>query len=155
MFAKGDKVNSSTSTNPEDPPIIDPGYLSNPLDLEVIARHLLGVKNLAQSPQLGKLLEQPLKFRDPATDFHEDLDSAKKYARENLISMWHFVGTCSMLPRERDGVVDSNLRVYGIEGLRLVDASAIPLVSTANVQATVYAFAERAADLIKRDWKSE
>lgn len=60
-----------------------------------------------------------------------------------------------MLPRERDGVVDSNLRVYGIEGLRVVDASAIPLVSTANLQATVYAFAERAADLIKRHWKSE
>lgn len=60
-----------------------------------------------------------------------------------------------MLPREKDGVVDSNLRVYGIEGLRIVDASAIPLVSTANLQATVYAFAERAADLIKRDWKSE
>ncbi|KAJ5533501.1 aryl-alcohol dehydrogenase [Penicillium frequentans] len=140
-----------TSINPEDPPIIDPGYLSNPLDLEIIARHLLRVKNLAQSPQLGELLEQPLKFRDPATDFQGSLDAAKKYAQENLISMWHFVGTCSMLPRERDGVVDSKLRVYGIEGLRVVDASAIPLVSTANVQATVYAFAERAADLIKRD----
>ncbi|THC87388.1 hypothetical protein EYZ11_013166 [Aspergillus tanneri] len=144
-----------TSINPETPPIIDPGYLSNPLDLEVIARHLLGIKNLAESPQLGELLEQPLKFRDPAADFQGDLDATKKYARENLVSMWHFAGTCSMLPRERDGVVDSNLRVYGIEGLRVVDASAIPLVSTANLQATVYAFAERAADLIKQDWKSE
>ncbi|KAE8405051.1 aryl-alcohol dehydrogenase [Aspergillus pseudonomiae] len=143
------------SINPETPPIIDPGYLSNPLDLEVIARHLLGIKNLAESPQLGELLEQPLKFRDPAADFRGDLDAAKKYARENLVSMWHFAGTCSMLPRERDGVVDSNLRVYGIEGLRVVDASAIPLISTANLQATVYAFAERAADLIKQDWKSE
>ncbi|EHA27370.1 glucose-methanol-choline oxidoreductase [Aspergillus niger ATCC 1015] len=144
-----------TSNNPETPPMIDPGYLSNPLDLEVIARHLLGVKNLAESPQLGELLEQPLKFRDPAADFQGDLDAAKKYARDNLVSMWHFVGTCSMLPREKDGVVDSSLKVYGIEGLRVVDASAIPLVSTANLQATVYAFAERAADLIKQDWKSE
>ncbi|KAI9034969.1 GMC family oxidoreductase [Aspergillus affinis] len=144
-----------TSINPETPPIIDPGYLSNPLDLEVIARHLLVINNLAESPQLGELLEQPLKFRDPAADFQGDLDAAKKYVRENLVSMWHFAGTCSMLPRERDGVVDSNLRVYGIEGLRVVDASAIPLVSTANLQATVYAFAERAADLIKQDWKSE
>ncbi|GKZ66590.1 hypothetical protein AnigIFM60653_002821 [Aspergillus niger] len=144
-----------TSNNPETPPMIDPGYLSNPLDLEVIARHLLGIKNLAESPQLGELLEQPLKFRDPAADFQGDLDAAKKYARDNLVSMWHFVGTCSMLPREKDGVVDSNLKVYGIEGLRVVDASAIPLVSTANLQATVYAFAERAADLIRQDWKSE
>ncbi|QKX53801.1 uncharacterized protein TRUGW13939_00881 [Talaromyces rugulosus] len=144
-----------TSVIPGDSPIIDPSYLSNPLDVEVIARHLLGVKNLAQSPYLGKLLEQPLKFRDPVADFQGDLDAAKKYARDNLISMWHYTGTCSMLPRESDGVVDSNLRVYGIEGLRIVDASAIPLISTANLQATVYAFAERAADLIKRDWKSE
>ncbi|RDH28695.1 aryl-alcohol dehydrogenase [Aspergillus welwitschiae] len=144
-----------TSNNPGTPPIIDPGYLSNPLDLEVIARHLLGVKNLAESPQLGELLEQPLKFRDLAADFQGDLDAAKKYARDNLVSMWHFVGTCSMLPREKDGVVDSNLKVHGIEGLRVVDASAIPLVSTANLQATVYAFAERAADLIKQDWKSD
>lgn len=60
-----------------------------------------------------------------------------------------------MLPREKDGVVDSNLRVYGIEGLRVVDASAIPLISTANSQATVYAFAESAADLVKRDWENE
>lgn len=58
-----------------------------------------------------------------------------------------------MLPREKDGVVDSNLRVYGVEKLRIVDASAIPLVSTAN--ANVYAIAERATDLIKREWKSE
>ncbi|GKZ26050.1 hypothetical protein AbraIFM66951_005080 [Aspergillus brasiliensis] len=144
-----------TSTNPEDPPIIDPGYLSNPLDLEVISRHLLSIKDLAASPQLGKLLEQPLKFRDPACDFQGDLDAAKKYAQDNLVSMWHFAGTCSMLPREKDGVVDSNLKVYGVEGLRVVDASAIPLVSTANLQATVYAFAERAADLIKQGRKGE
>lgn len=60
-----------------------------------------------------------------------------------------------MLHRKRDGVVDSNLKVYGIEGLRVVDAIAIPLVSKANLQATVYEFAERTADLIKQDWKSE
>lgn len=60
-----------------------------------------------------------------------------------------------MLPRKRDGVVDSNLRVHSIEGLRVVDISAILLVSTANLQATVYTFAERAADLVKRDWKAE
>lgn len=80
-----------------------------------------------------------------------DLYAAKEYARENLNSMWHYAGSCSMLPREKDGVVDSSLRVYGIEGLRIVDVSAIPLVSTANLQATMYAFAGRVADIIKRD----
>lgn len=55
-----------------------------------------------------------------------------------------------MLARRKDGVVDSNSRVYEVEGLNIVDASVIPLVSTANPQATVYAFVENTADLIKR-----
>lgn len=48
--------------------------------------------------------------------------------------------------------MDSTLKVHGVENVRVVDASAIPLISTANLQATVYAFAERAADLIKESW---
>lgn len=58
-----------------------------------------------------------------------------------------------MLPIEKGGVVDTRLRVYGTRNLRVIDASAIPLVSTANLGATVYAFAERAADLIKEDYR--
>lgn len=54
-----------------------------------------------------------------------------------------------MLPKEKGGVVDTRLGVYGVENLRVVDASAIPLISTASLQTTVYAFAERAADIIK------
>ena len=49
-------------------------------------------------------------------------------------------------------VVDKNLKVHGVDNLRVVDSSAIPMVSTANLQATVYAFAERAADLIKETY---
>lgn len=51
-----------------------------------------------------------------------------------------------------NGVVDSTLKVYGTTNLRIVDSSAIPLISTANLQSTVFAFAERAADLIKEAW---
>lgn len=113
---------------------------------------MLRIKVLAESGPFKTILAQPLTFRDPAANFEGDLEAAKQYARANLISMWHFAGTCSMLPREKGGVVDDRLRVYGVENLRVVDASAIPLISTANIQATVYAFAERAADLIKEDW---
>lgn len=145
----------SASSKAQDPPVVDPGYLSNPLDLEVIARHLLRIKPLASSAPFQKLLEQPLAFRFSSEDFKEDLEAAKKYARANLGSMWHLAGTNSMLPFENGGVVDSKLKVHGVEGLRVVDASAIPLISTANLQATVYAFAEKAADLIAGDWKAE
>ncbi|KAG8159015.1 hypothetical protein KVR01_011458 [Diaporthe batatas] len=143
------------SSKVQEPPVVDPGYLTNPLDLEVIARHLLRIKPLASSTPFQKLLKQPLAFRFPSEDFNGDLQAAKEYARANLGSMWHLAGTNSMLPREKGGVVDSRLKVYGVEGLRVVDASAIPLVSTANLQATVYAFAEKAADLIVGDWKKE
>lgn len=55
----------------------------------------------------------------------------------------------TVLPKELNGVVDNTLKVYGVDNLRVVDSSAIPVISTANIQATVYAFAERAVDLIK------
>lgn len=58
-------------------------------------------------------------------------------------------GTCAMLPEEKGGVVDPSLRVYGVPNVRVVDSSAVPLISNANMQSVVYAFAERAADLIK------
>lgn len=61
------------------------------------------------------------------------------------------MGTCSMLPREDGGVVDAKLRVYGCKGLRVVDASVIPLIGRGNIASVVYALAERAADLIKDD----
>lgn len=112
---------------------------------------MLRIKPLAESSPFKALLAQPLTFRDSAADFKGDLAAAKKYAQANLVSMWHFAGTCSMLPREKGGVVDGRLRVHGVKNLRVVDASAIPLISTANIQATVYALAEKAADLIKED----
>ena len=56
-----------------------------------------------------------------------------------------------MLPREEGGVVDKRLRVYGVKGLRVVDASIFPMVPRGNIQSSVYAVAERAADLILED----
>ncbi|KUI52942.1 L-sorbose 1-dehydrogenase [Cytospora mali] len=139
------------SGDPSVVPVVDPKYMSHPLDVEIMARHILHVKTIAGSSPLNKLLHEPLTHRDPASDF-ADVESAKEYARANVVSMWHLAGTCAMLPREKGGVVDAELKVYGVENLRVVDASAIPLVSTANLQATVYAFAEKAADIIKETW---
>jgi choline dehydrogenase-like flavoprotein len=57
-----------------------------------------------------------------------------------------------MLPEEKGGVVDTRLKVHGINNLRIVDSSVIPIITTGNLQSTVYAIAEKAADLIKADY---
>ncbi|KAI1385849.1 putative glucose-methanol-choline oxidoreductase [Hypoxylon trugodes] len=133
------------------PPVIDPGYLSNPIDLEIMAQHMQHIETIANSSPFTNLLKQPLAYRDPASRL-TDREAAKRYLKSSAISMWHLVGSCAMLPKEKGGVVDNELKVYGVKKLRIVDSSAIPLISTANVQSTVYAFAEKAADLIKKDY---
>lgn len=64
------------------------------------------------------------------------------------------VGTCAMGGREgaKAGVVDERLRVYGVRGLRVIDASIMPLQVGAHIQATVYAIAEKGASMIREDW---
>ena len=65
--------------------------------------------------------------------------------------MWHYAGSCAMLPEDKAGVVDTRLKVHGINNLRIVDSSVVPIITTGNLQSTVYAIAEKAADLIKAD----
>lgn len=72
-----------------------------------------------------------------------------RFLEDHAVGAYHFTGSCSMMPRELGGVVDPLLRVYGTANLRVCDASIIPLTPRANPQATVYAFAERGAKLIR------
>lgn len=65
----------------------------------------------------------------------------------------HAIGTCAMLPRELGGVVDARVKVHGTKNVRVVDASIIPMQLSGHTMGPVYAVAERAAALIKEDWK--
>jgi choline dehydrogenase-like flavoprotein len=78
-----------------------------------------------------------------------NLDYAKEIVKERLFTCFHPAGSCAMLPKESGGVVDSELKVYGTKNLRVVDASIFPLEPSGNIQAAVYAVAEKAADLIR------
>ena len=80
------------------------------------------------------------------------LESAKETVRDSLMSHFHPVGSCAMLSRDKGGVVDDKLKVYGVKGLRVCDASIFPMAPRGNPISTVYAVAERGADLIKDDW---
>ncbi|KAI1116734.1 oxidoreductase [Nemania sp. NC0429] len=136
------------SNDPAQAPEIDPKYLSNPLDVEVFAQHVMYIESIANSAPLSGLLKQPLQPSTPLAHM-TDLSAAKGYMESRTISMWHPAGTCVMLPEQIGGVVDHHLRVHGVGNLRIVDASVVPLLPPGNLQSTVYALAERAADLIK------
>lgn len=80
-----------------------------------------------------------------------DDEAVKGFIRQAFSSGSHLMGTCAVAKRELGGVVNNRLIVYGTSNIRVVDASIIPLPIAAHIQATVYAIAERATDLIKRD----
>lgn len=133
--------------DPRTPPLIDPCYLSHPLDLEVLARGIQYLDKIVQTEPLAGLLKS--ESRLPRGSDLSDLNEAKEVVKARLFTTFHPCSTCSMMPRELGGVVDDKMRVYGVRGLRVVDASIFPLITQGNIQATVYAVAERAADIIK------
>ena len=87
----------------------------------------------------------------PITDL-VDLDNAKQITKDGLWTTYHSSCTCPMMPRAPGGVVNDRLLVHGTKNVRTIDASIFPLITLGNIQATVYAVAERACDLIKDDW---
>ncbi|KAI4129720.1 MAG: hypothetical protein LQ338_002104 [Usnochroma carphineum] len=148
-FSRGSVHIKSASIS--DPPDIDPRYLSHPLDLEILARHVKYIPTIAATEPLASLIKDGGRRLPDGIDL-DSLDSAKEYCKRNIITNNHPCGTCAMLPLEQGGVTDSRLRVYWVEGLRVVDASIFPMIPRGNIQSSVYAVAERAADLIKEDW---
>ena len=124
---------------------IDPGYLSQPLDLELLARYLCVIEGtLARTEPLASLLLA-------REDLFPDLEAARTYIRRTASGAHHYTSTCAMAPRNRGGVVDERLRIHGCRNLRVFDASVIPLSPRANTQAVVYDFAEHGATIIQDD----
>ncbi|KID81218.1 glucose-methanol-choline (gmc) oxidoreductase [Metarhizium guizhouense ARSEF 977] len=141
------------SADPKVSPAIDPRYLSNPADVEVLARHVRYIDVIAKSEPLASMLKPGGKRSPGIPDDLRDvpLDKVKDFVKSAAKSTFHPTSTCAMMPREKGGVVDSRLRVWGTKGLRVVDASVIPIITRGNPQSSVYAIAERAADLLKLD----
>jgi len=137
------------SGDPAQKPKIDPKYLTQELDVEVFARHVQSLRKLVKTQPLASLLKVDGRRNSPDVDL-TDLEAVKQYARSTAISNWHPVGTCAMMPREKGGVVDEKLLVHGTANLRVVDASIFPMITRGNPLTSVYAVAEKAADLIKK-----
>jgi len=122
-------------------------YYRNPFDLEVHACHMLVLQTLAHNSAFAPMIKSN-GARWPA---QLDLDSAKRYLKETATTNYHPCGTCSMTPEKDGGVVDPRLRAYGTANLRVVDASIFPIIPRGNIISTVYAVAEKAADMILQD----
>ena len=125
------------SADPLEPPDIDPGYLSDGEDMRVLEEGVRQARRIAASPPLSELADRE---RAPG-----DAD-VEGWIRGNAHTIYHPVGTCGL-----GAVVDDELRVNGVEGLRVVDASVIPNLMRGHPHASVSMLALRAAELIKRD----
>lgn len=146
-FSRGSTHISSAETNAI--PDINPGFFSHPADLEIMARHLQTLETLRQSKELSPFFKPDGKRNHPDAFRIKDLEGAKKYILDTAVTTYHTCGTAAMLPKQKGGVVDEKLIVYGTNNLRVIDASIFPLILRGNIMSSVYAVAEKAADIIK------
>jgi choline dehydrogenase len=131
------------SADPTVYPAIAPNYLSNPLDQEVAVAGLKWGRKIAAQPALARYVDHEML---PGPDFTND-EQLLGFARMAGSTIYHPVGTCQM-GRGPNAVVDAQLRVHGIEGLRVVDASVMPRLVSGNTNAPTIMIAEKACDMI-------
>ncbi|KAJ7503161.1 GMC oxidoreductase [Mycena galericulata] len=136
-------------SNPDGNPVIDLGLFENEIDHEIMVEGIKFMQKLIAQPSMRD--DAGVRAVAPSPEIKSDED-IKEYVRQACFTSYHPVGTASMLPREENGVVDPELQVYGTGNLRIVDASVIPVHISAHPMATVYAIAEKAADIIKAIW---
>lgn len=134
---------SLRSSDPFAPPRIDPAYLSVDADMQAFRRALTVIREIAATPAFRELNEAEIL---PGPD--ADVDP---FIRSNASSLWHPAGTARM-GQDATAVVDPHLRVRGVEGLRVVDASVMPTVPSGNTVAPAFMIGWRAADFMQRSW---
>jgi choline dehydrogenase len=134
------------SSDPLEPPSIQPNYLSDPADQADAVALLRLIRRIAGQASIKPLIVAEHRPGPAVAGDAELLD----YARETGQTAWHAVGSCRM-GRARDSVVDARLRVHGVQGLRVIDASIMPTIASSNTNAPAMMIGERGADLVLED----
>ncbi|KAI5477050.1 hypothetical protein MNV49_006926 [Pseudohyphozyma bogoriensis] len=139
---------SISSGDMNDFPIINPNWLTHPVDEAVAVAAFRRVRQFWSTSAIGTILDGQEIFPGPNTTTTSQI---LNFVRANLMTVWHASCTCSMKPRKDGGVLDSRLRVYGTKNLRVIDASSFPMLPPGHPQSTLFALAEKASELIKED----
>jgi choline dehydrogenase len=134
------------SADPRAKAAIDPAYLADEADLEVLVAGVRQAREIAARQPFAGLTAGELAPGAPLADD----ERLRAWVRGNVTTIFHPTGSCAMGGSEA-AVCDPELRVRGVEGLRVVDASVMPAVPRGNTNAPTIAIAERAADLIRGD----
>jgi choline dehydrogenase-like flavoprotein len=142
-FSRGSvKINSA---DPFTPATFDARFLTNPLDTAFLVDAVRFARTLYSTPAMQGIASFEVV---PGTSAQSDAD-IEAYIRSSLGTLWHPAGTCKAGAQASGGVVDKNFKVYGVSNLRVVDASVFPTLPGMHTQWSVYALAEKAADIIK------
>ncbi|CUA68292.1 Versicolorin B synthase [Rhizoctonia solani] len=134
-----------TSANIFDYPSLNPNYLSNGWDVDIMNAGVKFVRQVGSTAPMSSYLKTQNGAASGATT-----DAAiNTFVANSIGTGYHPIGTCSMLPLDMGGVVDTTLRVYGTANVRVIDASVMPIHVTAHTMAPAYAIAEYGADIVK------
>jgi len=135
------------SSDPSVAPIIEPNYLSHKGDVQNLLEGVKLLRKLAKTESFSKVILD--EFR-PGPECKSDAQLVEDI-KDNSWTVFHPSSTCRMGPNPEKDVVDSNLKVYGIEGLRVADASIFPQLICGNINAATIMVGEKASDLILKD----
>ncbi len=132
-----------TDRNPHNAPLIDPQFLSAPRDLQRLRDGVRQAQRILAQPALAAYGKEWAASANAHTD-----EQLEHWIRQNADTVYHPVGTCRM-GQDNMAVVDAQLRVHGVPGLRVVDASIMPRIVSGNTNAPTIMIAEKAADWIR------
>jgi choline dehydrogenase len=136
------------SADPLAAPAMLANYLSTDLDRRTALAALRAARRIAQAPAMQPYVKREVK---PGPEVYDD-EALLDFARDNGATIFHPSCTCRMgAPTDAMAVVDARLRVHGVQGLRVVDGSAIPALVSGNTNAPIVMMAEKAADMIRDD----